>query len=120
MKTRSGRLGRMRVTANGEGVASHAGTELLRELACSSGLVDEAASALARLASARSTRPPAASVGLWWSPLGCSAHEVSPPCPGTCEPGLTSRAINGASGTVVSERACLGQDALFGVMAAKP
>lgn len=32
----------------------------------------------------------------------------------TCGPGLTSRAINGASGTVVSERACLGQDALFG------
>lgn len=37
----------MRVTANGEGVVWHAGTELLRELACSSGLVDEAASALA-------------------------------------------------------------------------
>ena len=29
---RSGRLGRVRVTADGEGVVSHAGAELLREL----------------------------------------------------------------------------------------
>ena len=37
---RSGRLGRVRVTADGEGVVSHAGAELLRELAGSSGLVE--------------------------------------------------------------------------------
>ena len=37
---RSGRLGRVRVTADGEGVVSHAGAELLRELARSSGLVE--------------------------------------------------------------------------------
>ena len=40
MKKRSGRLARMRVSADGEGVVSHAGTELLRELACFSGLID--------------------------------------------------------------------------------
>jgi len=43
---RSGRLGRVRVTADGEGVVSHAGAELLRELARSSGLVDAWDSAL--------------------------------------------------------------------------
>jgi Transposase DDE domain group 1 len=37
---RSGRLGRVRVTADGEGVVSHAGAELLRELAGLTGLVD--------------------------------------------------------------------------------
>lgn len=37
---RSGRLARMKVTADGEGVASHAGTELLRELAGFTGLID--------------------------------------------------------------------------------
>ena len=40
MKKRSGRLARMRVTADGEGVVSHAGTELLRELAGFTGLID--------------------------------------------------------------------------------
>jgi hypothetical protein len=33
MNKRSGRLARMRVTADGDGVVSHAGAELLRELA---------------------------------------------------------------------------------------
>ena len=37
---RSGRLARMKVTADGEGVASHAGAELLRELAGFTGLID--------------------------------------------------------------------------------
>jgi hypothetical protein len=40
MKKRSGRLARMRVTADGEGVVSHAGAELLRELAGFTGLID--------------------------------------------------------------------------------
>ena len=37
---RSGLLGRVRVTADGEGVVSHAGAELLREMAGFSGLID--------------------------------------------------------------------------------
>lgn len=37
---RSGRLGRVRVTADGSGVVSHAGAELLRELAGFTGLID--------------------------------------------------------------------------------
>jgi hypothetical protein len=37
---RSNRLGRVRVSADGEGVVSYAGAELLRELAGSSGLID--------------------------------------------------------------------------------
>lgn len=37
---RSGRLGRVRVRADGDGVVSHAGAELLRELAGHSGLID--------------------------------------------------------------------------------
>jgi hypothetical protein len=37
---RSNRFGRARVTADGVGVVSHAGTELLRELAWSTGLVE--------------------------------------------------------------------------------
>ena len=40
MKKRSARLGRMEVTADGEGVVSHAGAELLRELAGATGLID--------------------------------------------------------------------------------
>ena len=40
MKKRSGRLGQMRVTADGQGVVSHAGAELLRELAGFTGLID--------------------------------------------------------------------------------
>ncbi|MHB1446262.1 MAG: IS1380 family transposase, partial [Acidimicrobiales bacterium] len=40
MKKRSARLAKMKVTADGEGVVSHAGTELLRELAGFSGLID--------------------------------------------------------------------------------
>jgi hypothetical protein len=36
----SGRLGRVKVTADGEGVVSHAGAELLRELAGWTGLID--------------------------------------------------------------------------------
>ena len=40
MKKRSGRLGQMRVTADGRGVVSHAGAELLRELAGLTGLID--------------------------------------------------------------------------------
>jgi hypothetical protein len=40
MKKRSGRLERMRVTADGEGVVSYAGTESARELACFTGLID--------------------------------------------------------------------------------
>ena len=40
MKKRSGRLARMRVTSDGDGVVSHAGTELLRELAGFTGLID--------------------------------------------------------------------------------
>ena len=38
---RSGRLGKVKVTADGEGVASHAGAELLREIAGFTGLIDE-------------------------------------------------------------------------------
>ena len=37
---RSGRLARVRVTADGEGVVSHAGAELLGELAGFTGLID--------------------------------------------------------------------------------
>jgi hypothetical protein len=37
---RSGRLGRVKVTADGEGVVSHAGAELLREMAGFTGLID--------------------------------------------------------------------------------
>ena len=37
---RSGRLGKVKVTADGEGVVSHAGAELLREMAGFSGLID--------------------------------------------------------------------------------
>jgi len=37
---RSGRLARVRVTADGEGVVSHAGAELLREMAGFTGLID--------------------------------------------------------------------------------
>jgi hypothetical protein len=37
---RSGRLGRVKVTADGQGVVSHAGAELLRELAGFTGLID--------------------------------------------------------------------------------
>jgi hypothetical protein len=37
---RSGRLARLKVTPDGEGVVSHAGAELLRELAGHSGLID--------------------------------------------------------------------------------
>lgn len=37
---RSGRLARVRVTSDGEGVVSHAGAELLRELAGHTGLID--------------------------------------------------------------------------------
>ena len=37
---RSGRLARVKVTADGEGVVSHAGAELLRELAGHTGLID--------------------------------------------------------------------------------
>lgn len=37
---RSGRLGRVKVTADGKGVVSHAGAELLRELAGFTGLID--------------------------------------------------------------------------------
>jgi hypothetical protein len=37
---RSGRLARVKVTADGEGVVSHAGAELLRELAGFTGLID--------------------------------------------------------------------------------
>lgn len=37
---RSGRLARVKVTADGEGVVSHAGAELLRELAGLTGLID--------------------------------------------------------------------------------
>jgi Transposase DDE domain group 1 len=37
---RSGRLGRVQVTADGQGVVSHAGAELLRELAGFTGLID--------------------------------------------------------------------------------
>ena len=40
MKKRSGRLGQMRVTADGQGAVSHAGAELLRELAGFTGLID--------------------------------------------------------------------------------
>ena len=40
MNKRSGRLGQMRVTADGQGVVSHAGAELLRELAGFTGLID--------------------------------------------------------------------------------
>ena len=40
MKKRNARLARMEVTADGEGVVSHAGTELLRELAGFTGLID--------------------------------------------------------------------------------
>jgi hypothetical protein len=40
VKKRTARLAKMKVTADGEGVASHAGTELLRELAGFSGLID--------------------------------------------------------------------------------
>jgi hypothetical protein len=40
VKKRSARLGRMEVTADGEGVVSHAGAELLRELAGATGLID--------------------------------------------------------------------------------
>ncbi len=40
MKKRSARLARMKVTADGEGVVSHAGAELLRELAGFTGLID--------------------------------------------------------------------------------
>jgi Transposase DDE domain group 1 len=43
---RSGRLGRVRVTADGQGVVSHAGVELLRELAGHAGLIDAWDSAL--------------------------------------------------------------------------
>src|SRR5213082_643812 len=43
---RSGRLGRVRVTADGEGVVSHAGAELVRELAGHTGLIDAWDSAL--------------------------------------------------------------------------
>ncbi len=37
---RSGRLGKVKVTADGEGVVSHAGAELLREMAGVTGLID--------------------------------------------------------------------------------
>src|ERR687892_2520670 len=37
---RSRRLGRVRVTADGKGVVSHAGVELLREVAGFTGLID--------------------------------------------------------------------------------
>ena len=37
---RSGRLARVKVTADGEGVVSHAGAELLRELAGHTGLIN--------------------------------------------------------------------------------
>jgi hypothetical protein len=37
---RSGRLGKVKVTADGEGVVSHAGAELLREVAGFTGLID--------------------------------------------------------------------------------
>lgn len=37
---RSVRLGRVRVSADGEGLVSHAGAELLRELAGRTGLID--------------------------------------------------------------------------------
>ena len=37
---RSGRLGKVKVTADGEGVVSHAGAELLREMAGFTGLID--------------------------------------------------------------------------------
>ena len=40
MNKRSGRLARMRVTADGDGVVSHAGAELLRELAGFTGPID--------------------------------------------------------------------------------
>jgi hypothetical protein len=40
MKKRSARMARLKVTADGEGVVSHAGSELLRELAGSTGLID--------------------------------------------------------------------------------
>ena len=40
MKKRSARPGRVEVTADGEGVATHAGAELLRELAVYTGLTD--------------------------------------------------------------------------------
>jgi hypothetical protein len=40
MNKRSRRLAKMRVTADGDGVVSHAGTELLRELAGFTGLID--------------------------------------------------------------------------------
>jgi hypothetical protein len=43
---RSGSLGRMKVTADGVGVVSHAGAELLREVAAATGLVDAWDSAL--------------------------------------------------------------------------
>jgi hypothetical protein len=37
---RSGRAGRVKVSADGRGVVSHAGTALLRELATETGLAD--------------------------------------------------------------------------------
>jgi hypothetical protein len=37
---RSARLGKVKVTADGEGVVSHAGAELLREMAGFTGLID--------------------------------------------------------------------------------
>ena len=37
---RSGRAGRVKVSADGRGVVSHAGTALLRELAAETGLAD--------------------------------------------------------------------------------
>ncbi len=40
MKKRSARLGKMKVTADGDGVVSHAGTQLLAELAGFTGLID--------------------------------------------------------------------------------
>ena len=40
MKKRSPRWARMKISADGAGVASHAGCELLRELAAATGLVD--------------------------------------------------------------------------------
>ena len=96
MKKRSGRLARMRVTADGEGVVSHAGTELLRELAGFTGLIDA------------------------WDKVLIGTYKAAPVhYPGSVLADLSVAIADGAD-SISDVRVLRDQPSLFGPVASKP
>lgn len=93
---RSGRLARVKVTADGEGVVSHAGAELLRELAGFTGLVDA------------------------WDAALISTYQAMPiHFPGSVLADLSVAIADGAE-HISDLRALRDQPGLFGPVASKP